>query len=423
MHETAAAFATCPFCGLLCDDVTLDAGASAIAVRDNGCARSRDAYAAAGAAADPPPRIGGAAATLEAALDAAAAILRGAAQPLVGGLATDVAGARAAVALADRCGATIDHVNASAKFRNLLAIQDRGIISTTLAEVRNRADLVVVIGPGVEQRFPRLFERVLRPGETLFGASPPQRSVIRIGADSRAKSGAEPAATLSIPAPPETLHDVLAALSATVAGRRLERSAAFDLDAAALARAAKLMAAARYGVVTWAAPDFDVAHAELAVQAIVRLLAELNRSTRFAALPLGGSDGDFTADAVALWQTGFPFRTSFATGAPRYDPLLNDGRRMLEHGEADALLWLSTLGARPAPSTAIPTIVLASPSQLADGAADAARAVAIPVGVPGIDHPSHLLRVDKVVTLRLAACRPSSRPRAAEVLDAIRARL
>src|SRR5258708_5848163 len=76
---------------------------------------------------------------------------------------------RSAAELADRCGAVLDHANSRDKFRNLLAFQDRGAITTTLAEIRNRADLLVVVGTDVVSRFPRFFERIAAPAGTLFG--------------------------------------------------------------------------------------------------------------------------------------------------------------------------------------------------------------------------------------------------------------
>src|SRR5215469_8556863 len=169
-RSATAMTCTCPFCGLLCDDVVVAASDSgAVSVSARGCDMSKAGFARQSAAGPDAPQVGGSEASFEQAVSAAAAILRDAGQPLIGGLATDVAGMRAAVELADRCGAVLDHANSGAKFRNLLAFQDRGAITTTLAEVRNRADLLVVVGTDVVSRFPRFFERISAPNGTLFG--------------------------------------------------------------------------------------------------------------------------------------------------------------------------------------------------------------------------------------------------------------
>ena len=182
-RSAAAIVCTCPFCGLLCDDVGVSASdGGTVSVSARGCELSRAGFARQSATGQDSARVGGSAATFEQAVEAAAKILREAVQPLIGGLATDVAGMRAAVELADRCGAVLDHAASTAKFRNLLAFQDRGAITTTLAEVRNRADLLVVVGTDVISRFPRFFERIAAPGGTLFGLKDKDRRSIFLGA-------------------------------------------------------------------------------------------------------------------------------------------------------------------------------------------------------------------------------------------------
>ena len=409
----AAACCICPFCGLLCDDVSVEDRAGTLQVVARGCELSRSGFERATRPADDSALIEGRPVPSIEAIAAAAGILRRSSRPLFGSIATDVAGARAALALADHCGAVVDHVNSPAKFRNLLAFQDRGWISTTLAEVRNRAELVVVVGDSIGRRFPRLFERVLVPGPTLFAVDTPRR-IVQLG---QRDPGPSVPVNERIPVATAALPDALAALSALVAGRPVDDAAlqAQGLPAAALRELAASMAAVRYGVVCWAAPDLDFDHAELTVLAISRMLTTLNERTRFAALPLGGNDADFTADAVLLWQTGFPFRTDFSTGEPRYDPLLHDGRRMLANGEADALLWIASLERDSPPEAGVPTILLGG----ADDPAAQRCDVFLPVGTPGVDHGAHLLRTDKVVSMRLRPARPSSRPTVAATLGAI----
>ena len=134
----------CPFCGLLCEDAATQVSPQGVvSVSARLCDLGRAGFARQGAQAAT-PLVSGKAATQQEAIAAAARILDAAAMPLICGLGTDVAGMRAAVELADRCGAVLDHANSAPKFRNLLAFQDRGAITTTLSEVRNRADLFVV---------------------------------------------------------------------------------------------------------------------------------------------------------------------------------------------------------------------------------------------------------------------------------------
>ena len=176
------------------------------------------------------------------------------------------------------------------------------------------------------------------------------------------------------------------------------------------------MLAARYGVLAWAAADFDVPHAELIVQVLCELVRDLNRTTRFSGLPLGGSDGDITADAVHLWQTGFGSRTGYGAGYPEYDPYHLSSDRLLARREADVLVWISAFdAARRPPSSAVPTVVLGRSGMIFEQE----PAVFIPVGTPGVDHAGHLFRTDRVVALPLRRLRPSALPSVAEAAAAI----
>jgi len=168
----------------------------------------------------------------------------------------------------------------------------------------------------------------------------------------------------------------------------------------ALDELAQQIREAQYAVLVWVAPDLDFPQAELTTQMIAGLLGDINQKTRAAGLPLGGNDGDFSADAVLIWQSGFPFRTSLASGKPDYNPHLYDAEGLLERGEADALLWVSSLDSRDArPETTVPTVVLADAGMPVDDDV----AVWIPVATPGVDCEGHLFRGDKILALPLRA--------------------
>jgi formylmethanofuran dehydrogenase subunit B len=413
-HERSTV--ACPFCGLVCDDLVVTPTAAGVAVEAGGCPVARVGFERATApAGDAAPRVGGRGATLGEATAEAARLLRSARQPIIGGLGTDVGGARAAGRLADRCGGILDHMNSPAAIRNVLVLQDGGWITTTLSEVRNRADLLIVAGGDVVSRFPRFFERCIANRETLFTG---ERSceVIFLG-------GTVPAG-LSLPGTPPTaipcemprLHEAAAVLRALISGRPLRIEAAAGIPIATLTALAGKMKAARYGVLVWAAPEFDFPHAELTVQVLAELVKDLNREGRFACLPLGGTDGDVTADAVGLWQTGFGARTSFGQGIPDHDSYHYATARLLERGEADLLLWVSSLNPqRLPPATGVPTIVVGH----AGMRFDREPAVFIPVGTPGVHHAGHLFRTDRVVALPLARVVNAALPSVADVLAAI----
>jgi formylmethanofuran dehydrogenase subunit B len=413
---------TCPFCGLACDDIAVEVSAGKIRTLQNACQKSADAFASLDGQTDLQPRIRGKAVTLAVAVQAAATILRDSAQPLFAGMATDVSGMRAVMQLADRCGAVVDHMNSEAKLRNILVVQDSGWITTTLAEVKNHADLIVFFGGDGVSRFPRLFERVIWNRDSLAGLDTSAREIIYLGEAKNTQAGIAPDGRKPqvIRCANSALAEVVGALRCLIAGKPLQATHAAGIKIEALKKLAAKLQAAKYGVICWAAADLDFPHAELTLQSLTELIKQLNATTRFAGLPLGGSDADITANAVHTWQSGSAIRTNYASGKPVYDPLHYSATRMLGSAEADSLLWIASLDEkRVPPPNEIPTIVLGRVGMVFAKAPD----VFIPVGTPGADHAGHFFRMDKVVALPLRKLRETLLPSVADAVAAIETQL
>ncbi len=85
----------------------------------------------------------------------------------------------------------------------------------------------------------------------------------------------------------------------------------------------------------------------LNVEALLRLVTELNAYTRFYARRMRVPGDVAGADSVLCWQTGYPFSVSLSRGYPRYSPGEYSAGDMLERGEVDAcvLLGSETTGA------------------------------------------------------------------------------
>jgi formylmethanofuran dehydrogenase subunit B len=394
----------CPFCGLLCDDVRVTMTKGTATVIANGCAKSRALFAAnandaAIALADGKP------VDLVTAIGRAAQILRAARQPLLISAGTDVAGVRVLIELAERCGGSIDHANGDALFRNLRVLQNTGWISTTLAEIRNRADLLVVAGTGITGRFPRFFERCFGNFETLFEVG--ARELWFLGDVPDDLPATLRSRTRSLAIDPDRLAEFFAALRALFSGHVLKEKTVAGVPIGNLSELLERMRAARYGVLAWAAADLAFPHADLAIQSMCEFVKALNSENRFSVLPLGGSDADLTAQQVTTWQTGFPVRVNFNGGVPAQGAARRD--------EVDAMVFVSALDAgRTPPPGDIPSIVLGRAGMRAEGCS-----VFIPVSVPGLHHSGHLYRADNVVAIHLHKLAGSALPSAAQALQRI----
>ena len=406
-----------PFCGMGTDDLTIQVDGLALKVIKNGCAVNTPLFEQ--AITDSKPRVNGLEVELDVAVSKAATLLKDTRQPVIGGCATDVNGMRALLALADRAGAVVDNMNFTGARNNFLALQDSGWMNTTLAEVKNRCDVLLVIGTDLEAVVPRFFGRYLW-NESMFLENFNQRQVIYLGKPPSGNSSTSPAGQTAqiLSCDNAVLPEVVAVLRALIKVQLIRATEVGGIAITALQALADTLKTAKYGVVTWAAGALGTNnHAELLVQTVSEMIKDINdKGSRCSGLPLAGKEGDLTANQVCGWTTGYPARVNFARGYPEYDPYRYDTNLMLANGEADALIWVQAFNSNSVPPVVdIPTVVIGRSGMSFTKEPD----VFIPVGTPGIDHTGHAYRTDNVVAIRLKKLRDSGLPSTAEVLTAI----
>lgn len=414
----------CAFCGLGCDDIEVTVAGRVVTPR-KACVDAARLLARSDA---PPPsaRVNGVPASLAAAAAAAAGHLKAARSSVFSGLGADLEGHRRLYDIAMTAGASIDHSASAGLFANLDRLARRGWTAATLAEVRNRCDLLVVFGDDPAASFGRLFERIMPVRKTDGGDAAPLfapsgRRVVMIGAPfSEASRKALAGHELSeILLPPEQVATAAAMLASALAGRDIgEVPVLPGLAGASLAELADLLRTARYSVFTWNAATLPTADAAAVAGSAAEAVDILSPTTRAAVLPLGGRDNVTGAHQLALWRFGYPLRTVIGAGTSRHAPDLyvTDAALM----DADLLLHTSAFRPDPPPEfTAGPVIVLAHPDTSFAREPD----VFIPVGTPGVDHPGHVFRMDSVVCLPLQGLRPAELPSVAEAASAILAHL
>jgi formylmethanofuran dehydrogenase subunit B len=411
---------TNPFCGTLPDDLTVERTDKGLKVLKNGCAKSVAGFERKLPPAS--PQVKGKDVDLAKAIQEAAKLIGKAALPLYGGLATDVEGMRATMALAERSGGIVDHALSEAQYRNFKILQTTGWITTTLTEARNRADLFIIAGSDIHKLHPRFFETIVSPPDSMFDVTAPKRTVVFIGKglDRSGAKGARVGEVITLGCKDEQAAELVALLRARVRGFRVKPPKLEGVTLAEIDALAERCRGAKYGVVVWAPPSLNFPFAELAVEQFTGLVKDLNQTIRFAGLSLGGAEGATTAGAVCTWISGYPLRVSYASGAPDYDPYRWAIGRMLKEGEGDLLVWIASISPDfVPPPTKIPTIVLGTPGL----ALTEPPSVFIPVGTPGVDHAGRLVRVDNVVTLPLKDLGRADLTPVADVLSAIEAAL
>jgi formylmethanofuran dehydrogenase subunit B len=326
--------------------------------------------------------------------------------PLIAGLGTDIAGTRAAVALADRIGGVVDHMHAETLLRDAAVMREAGAYLTTPNEARLRADTLLLVGPGLTEAWPNLAARLL----TKLPAAEIGTVERRIFWLCPGKGSATPAGVKLIGRQAGDLPALLAVLRAHLAGRPAGKVSK------SIAELATALQAARFGVAVWSAAILD----ELAIEMLFGLIDDLNAATRFSGLPLSPGDNAHGVMQTCGWMTGFPMRTGFGRGYPEHDPWHFDATRLVEEGEADCVLWISSYrAAAPGWKASIPVISLAAEVQQPQPGPH----VTIQVGRPALDHDSVEHDAISGMIVARAATQASALPSVAEIIGRINAAL
>lgn len=136
----------------------------------------------------------------------------------------------------------------------------------------------------------------------------------------------------------------------------------------------------------------------------------INRTVRAGAL---------TVNQAITWLSGFPLRTRVAYGLPLDHDMHHYGtHRLLHQKQVDVLLWVSSFAPEPPPASHdddVPAIVLGHAQTPLDPRS--APTVFIPVATPGLDHASHLFRIDTSVVAPLHAARETTLPSVASIVN------
>lgn len=397
----------CTVCGCVCDDLTITVENGRV-VRAEGACRLAEPWLLEQNSSSPAvAEIDGHPAALEAALDRTAELLKASRSPLIYGLSRSTTeGQRAATALADRLGATIDTTASTGHAPSIMALQQVGESTCTLGEVKQRADLVIFWGSDPATTHPRHRERYCPPR--------PGRFVVVV--DTHETPSAKDA-DLFLPVEPGHDWETLWTLRLLVKGVEPATPPPTQEGLSSLRSLAGRMKACRFGIVFFGAGVTRGPHAHRTVEALLQLVTDLNDHTRFYARRMRRFGDVAGADSVLAWQTGFPFGVNLSRGYPRYNPGEFTGPDMLSRGEVDCCVLVGSETAADFPPAAldhlrtIPTVVLDPPG----APALVPAAVKFTTAVYGVHRPGTAYRMDEV-PIPLRVLLPTDYPSDGEVL-------
>jgi formylmethanofuran dehydrogenase subunit B len=413
----------CTVCGCVCDDLRITVDGERVVRTEGACRLAEPWYLGQGDQRPPVSEIEGQPVALESALERAAEILRSARAPLIYGLSrSNTEGQQTALALADHLGAIVDTTASLGHAPAILALQEAGESTCSLGEVKNRADLVVFWGSDPVESHPRHFERysIDAVGE-FIPRGRADRTVVVVDVHPTASSAR---ADVFLPVEAGRDFEVLWTLRGLVAGIEPEPGSVVGASVDALRDLAERMKTCRFGIVFFGLGLSRSHLGHRAVEALLRLVTDLNAFTRFYARRMRVSGDVAGADSVLAWQTGYPFSVSLARGYPRFNPGEFTAHDLLRRGEVDACLLVGSFGVRRFSPAAvanlrsIPTIVLDPPTS----ESRTPPTVRFTTAIPGVHLSGTAYRMDEV-PIPLRAILPTHYPSDAEVLRQLLARL
>lgn len=413
----------CTVCGCVCDDLRITVEDGAVTEMRGACALAEPWFRAQLTRRPPAARVDGHPVPLEEALDRAAQILRAARAPLIYGLSRSATeGQRAAIALADRLGASIDTTASLCHAPSVMALQAAGESTGTLGEFKNRADLVIYWGSNPVVSHPRHMERYsLEPRGFFVPEGRSQRTLVV--ADVETTPTAQ-LADVFLPIEPGKDFEALWTLRSLVRDRPIEANRDTGAPLPMLRDLAARMKSCQQGVVFFGLGLSMRGLGHRSVEALLLLVRDLNDFTRFYARRMR-VQGDVTgADTVLAWQTGFPFSVNLGRGYPRFNPGEFSAQGLLERGEVDAVLLIGGAGtfrfSEPALAhlRRVPSISLDYPGDEPLVPAT----VHLTTAVYGIHHPGTVYRMDEV-PVPLRSFLPAAYPTDHGVLESLAARL
>ena len=430
----------CPFCGCLCDDIELTVENGKILRNKNGCFLSNAKFLNFNELRilKPLMRKNGelVQVSFDEALHKSAEILANANYPVFyGWSSTSSEAQRIGVELAEQVGGVFDNTSSVCHGPSVLGMQEVGIPTSTLGQVRHRADLIIYWGSDPLSSHPRHMQRYTYFSKGKFEKSTrkvctnqnemeadqginknfqqqvekdsptanflPQNLCRKtrklLVVDVRKTLTAEKAdAFLQIK--PNKDFELIQALRMLVSDQEIEVDNVAGIPVKYLREVAELLVDCNFGVIFFGMGLAQSEGKSRNIEAVIELVRDLNARTKFSIMPMRGHFNVTGANIVSVWQTGYPFAVDFSLGYPRYNPGESSLVEILMRQESDAVLIVASDPVAGLPKIAVrhlvkkPVIVIDPHLNATSLMAD----VVFPCAIVGIEMEGTAYRMDRV---------------------------
>jgi formylmethanofuran dehydrogenase subunit B len=340
--------------------------------------------------------------SMDEAVHKAAEILANANYPILyGWSSTNCEAQRVGVELAEEVGGVLDNTAVVCHGPSLMGTQEVGIPTSTLGQIRHRAEVIIYWGCDPWSAHPRHLERYTSFTEGRFEDSEWKSYINKVKAAAGRKKilsaqrvapkqqRATVAKSVVFNKPPETLQkegrklivvDVRKSMTAEMADyfikvepnkdyelmqaiRALVRDEELDVDQVAgvsveyLREVVDTLVNCKFGVIFFGMGLTQSAGKFRNIEVAISLTRDLNMRTKFLIMPMRGHFNVSGANIVFAWQSGYAFGVDFSLGYPRYNPGETTSMDVLLRGESDAALVIASDPGATFPKRAIQNLV------------------------------------------------------------------
>ncbi len=276
---------------------------------------------------------------MEFAIEKAVEILTYAKYPLIAGL--DAVGTRAqqlAVNIGRRTGGAVDTTLAAHGRAAILAMQREGMVTGTLGEVSQRAEVVVFCCCDPVSTHPRLIERYCNRQR--------QRFIVIDQAITRTSEIADEFIKIA----PSSAAASLRVCEGILAGANFEDQRVCEQTGQSVetwSRWVDELRRCNYGALFFGFEPNSDASWDASVDCLVSFARRLNAETRFILLPAREDQNALGAENVLAWSTGFAMAVDTCREVGRHHYLEYSAEQILDRGECDAAMVFLDSQANP----------------------------------------------------------------------------
>ena len=338
----------CPFCGTLCDDLEVEVSDDGKTIIDvyNACAIGAEKFMHAQAKDRVKrPRMqqpdgSYKEVTYDEAVEYTAQMFAKARKPLMYGWSSTSCEAQSVGhEIAEKAGAIVDNTATVCHGTTLIAVQDVGIPSCTLGEIKNRADRVIFWGCNPTHAHPRHQSRYsIFPRGFFVNKGHKNRKVIVV--DPRVTDTAK-MADIHFQIEQGRDYELLSALRVAVRNEPLPDTVA-GIPKEKIYEAAETLKSGRFAIIFFGMGVTQSLGKNHNIDAAIAVTRDLNEYTKAAIMPMRGHYNVTGSGQVWGWLFGFPYAVDLSRGFARYNPGETTANDLLWRDEVDAVLVIAS---------------------------------------------------------------------------------